>query len=193
MDVTPICVPSKLYLFSSLEDKINLDIKSGEHETDITECAMVIEGTDETVTNHVMSLCHGISKHQEVTDLWLQRVQSTKLTVAETPILSRNFQSLTLDRCVLPAPFVKSILHQLSHCGHSLQSLVLRDLDLKVEQDLDELLENIVSYYESGMAQSYLRLWLEGEWTRTHLSEGFVDKWKQRCEGISSVDCRIER
>ena len=97
-DKTPIFVPSKMYLFYGIKEELVCDLKREEvEEVEIRECLMVIYGTDGAVTKNVMSLCHQISRDQEVTDLWLQRVTCSQLTAAEAPILSRSLQSLFFE------------------------------------------------------------------------------------------------
>ena len=65
------------------------------------------------------------------------------------------------------------------------------------ESLLDELLEDLVAHHqrkrEAGLAQRKLKLWLEGSKFSqpTNLSEEFVEKWRNRCEKVDSIDCDI--
>ena len=68
------------------------------------------------------------------------------------------------------------------------------------ENHLDELLQYILSLcykkelHQKGLAQRKLQLELTGimGWKLTNLSEEFEEKWRNRCQGIDSIDCRIE-
>ena len=145
-DTTPIFVPSKMYIFYGIREELVCDVKHEEIEdAEIPECVVCMVGTDQTMTKHLMSICHRISRDQEVTDLWLQRIKCTQLTAADAPILSRNLQSLIFDGCVLPSNFMRSILHQLVGCER-LKMLQFWNTDLReVEQVLIEVLKDIPS------------------------------------------------
>ena len=79
---------------------------------------------------------------------------------------------------------------------------------------LDELLEDLVAHHEAGLAQRKpslwqrltgrgnreaglaqrkLELWLGGDkyYFPTNLSREFVEKWRNRCEKVDSIDCTI--
>ena len=68
------------------------------------------------------------------------------------------------------------------------------------ENHLDELLQYILSLcykkelHQKGLAQRKLRLELTGimGWKLTNLTEEFEEKWRNRCQSIDSIDCRIE-
>ena len=120
------------------------DPKHTEKEAEMLECAIVIYKPDEAVVNSLLSTCCQISQYQPVTDLcvWEIRCENDDFAAAEALVMSRESQSLTLYDCVLPAAFVRNILRQLFHCGGSLRSIVLEDIDLReTEDDVDELLE----------------------------------------------------
>ena len=126
----------------------------------------------------------------------MKAVRCEYLTVLDVPIkMSRNPQSVCFWHCVLPHSFSWSTLRQLKGCGDSLQVLQLRLMYLApFESLLDELLEDLVTHHEAGLAQRKLELRLEGfkDWKPTKLSEEFVEKWRNRCQGIGSVYWKID-
>ena len=185
-DITAINHPCKIYYFRHMEEDIVLG-EYKEQRAEIPECAMFIQYPDEMVTKSLLSTCRTISEHQPVTDLWLWNVRCRDATEAEAPILSRNIQSLLIGFCKLSSSFMRNILQQLHNCV-TLTYLNLQYVDLsEVEKDLDQLLDNLVSNHEKGLSQEKLRIRL----ARIRLSEEFVAKWNERCEGITSIDCDI--
>ena len=136
-------------------------------------------------TKSLLSKFRMISKHQPVTDLSMFDVYCGDATEAEAPILSGNIQSLYINSCHLSSSFMRNVLQQLHDCV-TLTNLVLVVMDLReVEEDLDKLLDNLVSNHEKGLSQKKLGISIEG------LSEEFAAKWNERCEGITSIDCII--
>ena len=141
-------------------------------EEEIPPCAMIIIHPDEAVRDTLLSICSQISTHQVVTDLWMFDVDCSDATEAETPILSRNIQSLYIDSCKLSPSFMRNVLQQLHNCI-TLTNLELIGVALReVEEDLDQLLDNLVSNHERGLSQDELRIWIEGH----RLSEEFAAK-----------------
>ena len=155
-----------------------------EQGAELPECAMYIDGVNEMVSKSLLSVCRTISKHQPVTDLLMGNVYSDDATEAEVPILSRNIRSLHISFCNLPLSFMRNILQQLHNCV-TLTNLTLFYVDIsEVEEDLDKLLDNLVSNHAKGLSQEKLRIWME----RSGLSKEFMTKWNERCEGITSID-----
>ena len=62
----------------------------------------------------------------------------------------------------------------------------------RFESLLDELLEDLVAHHEVGLAQRKLWLVLRGYTHPTSLSEEFMEKWRNRCEKVDSIDCKID-
>ena len=148
---------------------------------------MYIYWPDERVTKSLLSRCRTISKYQAVTDLSMRSVRSDDATEAAAPILSRNIRSLHIRACNLPSSFMRNILQQLHNCI-TLTKLQLTIMDLReVEEDLDKLLDNLFSNHKKSLSQELLMIRI----AINILSEEFVVKWNQRCEGITSIDCDI--
>ena len=181
----PVYFRSRLYQFHHMRHEVVLD-KHLIDSTEIPPCAMWIYRPDETVMSSLLSICSQIWRHQPVTDLRMEWVTCNSL---EAPRLIKP-GTVYLDDCKLPEDFIKILLCQLieCHCGETLQSLKLLWMDLSAfESLLDELLEDLVAHHEAGLAQRKLELNLA--WT--NLSEEFVKKWRNRCEKVDSIHCRI--
>ena len=197
-DLTPIRTASRLYVLNRIKENIECNIE----EYKLSECTMHIytDTEDKAVMKNLLITCHQISQHQAVTDFFCYGSRGVDLTGVNVPVMSENTHSLMFQ--ALPASYLKNILPQLFHCSDSLKRLVLHRLDLnEVEHDIDKLLERIVSQHERKQFTGNLRLellggskWVDKDGTRlskTDLSPGFVDKWKQRCEAISSIELNI--
>ena len=188
-DRTKVYTPSQYYEFVAMKEDVEWNRGS---ETVIPECVININMGDESVTNSLLTTCFKISEKQPVTDLLMEEVRCEDLTV-KAPIMSSKAVSLNLIRCILPVSYLRGIIHQLFECSHTLQSLELSDMDSKpIEKDLDQLLERLVSFHESGKAGSNLMLVIGGYADeRSYVSQEFVDKWRPRCERIKSIDCQL--
>ena len=183
---TIVYFPSTIYHFMNMKEDIVLG-EYKEQRAEIPECAMYIFAPNERVTRSLLSKCRMISEHQAVTDLWMWGVHCHDATEAEAPILSKDSQSLFIDSCKFSSSFLRNILQQLHNCV-TLTNLELYDVDLsEVEEDLDQLLDNLVSNHEKGLSQEKLRITIY----KHELSTMFVAKWKERCVGITSINCRI--
>ena len=171
-DITAIDHPCKIYHFQDMKE----DVVLGEYKeqgAELPECAMFIFKPNETVTKSLLCKCRTISEHQAVTDLVMFKVYCDDATEAEVPILSRNIRSLYIYSCHLSPSFMRNVLQQLHDCI-TLTNLELTHMDLiEVEEDLDELLDNLVSNHEKGLSQEKLRITM---W-ENRLSEEFVAKW----------------
>ena len=183
-DVTAICTPSKLYEFHFLTETIKYAISSDEFENELPECGMKIYWPNPTTAKDLFSVCRRISEHQPVTDLQIMGLNCDNFTNVEVPVMSKNTRSLLLIQCDLPvfiaSSFVSNILHQLFDCA-TLQMLHFAQLSLQAE-DLDKLLENIVSSH-----QRELKLWFEFN----NLPREFKQKWIKRCKGNVNIDLKF--
>ena len=84
---------------------------------------------------------------------------------------------------------MRNVLQQLHNCIR-LTNLDLISVDLtEVEEDLDQLLDNLVSNHEKGLSQKKLTIRIKGH----RLSKEFAAKWNKRCEGITSIYCVITK
>ena len=186
-DTTPVYFRSRLYHFEWMMHGVALEnYLTG--STEIPSCAMFIDSSpDEAVTNTLLSTCSQISRNQAVTDLWMSNVFCRDATEAEVPILRRNIQLLCVHSCHLSRTFLRNVLQQLHDCIR-LTYLRLKNIDLReVEEDLDKLLDNLVSSHENGLSQKKLRIRMD----RNGLSTKLAAKWNKHCEGITSIDCKI--
>ena len=181
-DTAPVYYPSRLYCFDQMRLGVVLENHLIQGE-EIPPCAMSIGRPDEAVRDSLLSICSQVSRYQAVTDLWMFKVYCSDATEAEAPILSRNIRSLFINSCKLSTSFMRNMLQQLHNCV-TLMNLELLAVDLReVEKDLDKLLDNLVSNHEKGLSQEKLTIWIDDN----SLSEQFVTKWNERCEGITSI------
>ena len=106
--------------------------------------------------------------------------------------------------CDLPVDYIRNIIRQLveSHCV-TLQNCNFLSFDLsEVEDDLDDMLEHVVSHHERAPREQFLivhynkdahpilrklRLSMIGN----NLSEDFEEMWTEICEGVPSIECSI--
>ena len=189
---TTVYFPSQVYRFQFMRHEVVLENHLIQAE-EIPPCAMYIKDPDEAVRDSLLSIYSEIWKHQAVTDLRMFGVTCNSL---EAPRLTKP-RVVYLSRCKIPEVFVQIILHQLieCHCGETLQELRLMVMNLKpFESLLDELLEDLVAHHEAGLAQRKLHLRLVGSELfkqPSNLSQEFVEKWRNRCEKVDSIDCVI--
>ena len=142
-DTTSVYYPSRLYVFYSM--RRHGVVLENHLKEEIPPCTMIIIDPDEVVRDSLLSICHQISTHQAVTDLWMWGVHCRDATEAEAPILSRNIQSLYIRNCKLSGSFMRNVLQQMHNCV-TLKNLKLIGVDLReVEEDFDKLLDNLVS------------------------------------------------
>ena len=185
-DTTPVYWPSRLYLFSDMRHEVVLG-KHKDNTGQVPECAMRVITPKGMLTKTLLSKCRMISEHQPVNNLELAHIDYDDATDAEVPMLSRNIQSLIIESCLLSSSFKRNILRQLHNCV-ALRNLHLIEINLsELKEDLDQLLDNLVSNHEKGLSQGKLKIWIYDE----ELSEEFVSRWNERCEGITSIDCII--
>ena len=178
-DTSPVYVPSKLYDFSYIGERLVLDIRK-QPNTIAPECSLFITEPDSTVTGDLLSVCHKISQYQEVTTVWMEGVCCDNLTAEQQPIISRNARSIYFIRCKFPLSFLKSILHQLSD-SVTLQALGLSDLNLNaLEEDFDRLLESLLTVNLKDRNKDDILPFPKVKDTakeQQSLSQTFVQKW----------------
>ena len=190
---TTVYFPSRLYEFRYMNHGAVLEDPLIQGE-EIPPCAMTIHYADEAVSDSLLSIYSQISTRQPVADLEMEFVTCNSL---EAPRLIKPAM-VHLSQCKLPEDFIKILLRQLieCHCGETLQELMLRWMNLRPFVPLlDELLEDLVAHHEAGLAQRMLRLMLMLYGDKEHptnLSEEFVEKWRNRCEKVDSIDCHMD-
>ena len=202
-DVTHVCYPSRLYELNCMKEGVELKKHLTEGE-EIPPCTMFIRLPNKAVRDSLLSICSEIWEHQAVTDLNMDQVTCSSL---EAPRLL-NPVIVSIRRCKLPDDFMENLLHQLKGSGDSLQELQLWEMNLApFESLLDELLEDLVAHHQRkreaglaqkkrqvGLAQWKLKLLLIGgkfSHQTPNLSDEFVEKWRNRCREVGSINCRI--
>ena len=195
-DTTPVFFPSQVYHFDYIRKFLVLG-NYKEQKDEIPECAISICRPNATyicrpgdmLRKSLLSMCRMIRKYQAVTDFRIQYGNYEGLTEADTPVLSRNIRSLLFSSCDFSSSFMRNILRQLHDCV-TLMRLELSEMDLcEVEEDLDQLFDYLVSIHEKGLSITKLTIFLHFY----KLSEEFVTKWNEHCEGIASIDCHMKQ
>ena len=192
-DTNKIYFPSRVYQFEWMKEAVVLENHlSAAAQT--PNCAMLIGNPGEAARD-VLLVCSEISKQQPVTHLRMWGVRCLDSSLTATRMV--NPQSLCLSFCDLPDQFVRSLIQQLFGAGDSLQLLVLSYLNLgPYESLLDELLNNLVAHHETQKGQRKLKLELGEDKSNcklfgNNLSKDFRKRWRERCEGVESIDCYI--
>ena len=188
-DTTPIYFLSRVYHFKDMREAVVLENHlSAPAQT--PNCAMYIWYPDKArdVLSHVLLVCSEIFKQQPVTDLHMWGINCHDSSLPAPRMI--NPQHLELAICDLPDQFVRSLIQQLFEASDSLQELRLHEINFRpYESLLDELLENLVAHHETqkGQRELYLNLWL----FEINLSGDFCERWRERCEGVESINCDI--
>ena len=182
-----ITILSKVYWFDNMKKHVRLDIKQSMKQgmkQNISEIAMLgIFNPARELTKGLFSTWRKLSGLQPLTELFMRKVRNQDLTKQDVPELSKNAHSLWVIDSELPVAFWRNILQQLIGCP-TLQLLWLQETNVgDVEEDLDKLLESIMSIHH----QRKLTLFLQNK-----LSERFKVKWRNRCEGIRNIKCDVK-
>ena len=188
-DITPIYFPSRVYHFERMKEAVVLENHLSA-AAQIPNFAMYI-GYPRKAATTLLQTCSEIFTQQGATHLTMVDVTCHHSTL-ET-LKFTNPQSLWLRFCNLPNNFVRSLLNQLFGSGDSLQRLWMDWMDLSpFESLLNELLEDLVAHHKTQKGQRKLNLELEGFTAYpTNLSKLFIQKWRERCRGVESIDCWI--
>ena len=117
-DITPVYVPSKMYLFRDLGDNVVID--EHEHVAENPECGMVLYCHNPTIMKNILSTCQAISQHQTITYLDIEDVKCKNVTDPNVFSLSKNASSVKIWRSKLPFMVMTHLLQQLSKCNYLL-------------------------------------------------------------------------
>ena len=169
-DTTPVYVPSSLHIFWEMGNDVPVDCKYSE-QFEKGESTVMIYYPKSTLNKSLLSICKRISQSQPLSALCLMGIDSQELTGADVPIFGTNIQSLWLLQNKLPVGFLSNMLYQLSSKCSSLETLVVKDMQLHhVEDELDTLFESLAQNHHTN---SYLKIWM----ANNNLSEVFKQRW----------------
>ena len=169
-DIAPVYVPGRLHVFQEMGNDVPIDFKHSE-QCAKDECTVVIDSPKSTVINSLLSICNRISQSQPLSSLCLMGIDSQELTGADVPIFGTHIQSLWLLQNKLPVRFLSNMLYQLSSKCSSLETLVVKDMQLHhLEDELDTLFESLAQNHHTN---SYLKIWM----ANNTLSEVFKQRW----------------
>ena len=172
---------SKLYLFNAMNKDDVPDVKFTNGSDEAAECMLWIEKPDEDATKTLLATCCKISRRQQVNLLIMSHVHCEELTPEDTLTMSKSIQSVAVSDSDFPLNFWKHIFNQLLDCVN-LRHLWLGNTNLhKLEEDLDELLENLDSRCPNKHP-------VDVQLTGKKFSKKFVKKWSQPC---SAIECHF--
>ena len=114
-DTTPIHIASKLYLFEFLKEHLpnsNILLPVRDDET----CHIIIRDINVLIAENVLSLCHSISKHQPITDLWIRRLTCESSLDLEVFKMSKRARSISILKSTLSYNLLEASVTQLPQC-----------------------------------------------------------------------------
>ena len=180
-DTTPVYVPSRLYVFPDMRNRVSVDINQSECEhSGKNECSVVIYYPTANSINSLLSICNRISQYQSLVALYLKGIDSQELTAADVPIFGTKIQFLWLLENEFQAQFLSNMLYQLSSKCSALETLVMKDTQLHhVEDGLGALFESLAKHHRAK-----LEIWM----VNNNLSELFKRNWEIRLVGLKFHD-----
>ena len=191
-DVADIYIPSKLYEFHCLREDVECGIVNTEQE--MPECAMRFSVPHEEVAGKLLLNCCRISLSQPVCHLRMYNFACKPLAGDVTLSMSKNIQSLYLNRSFLSKNVLRNILRQLINDCTALQWVQLRWIDLyDVEEDLAKLLRVLVAHHDRKENPSLNAMYLRVELRHNNLSKKFETEmkklWRPRRTRMMSFHC----
>ena len=116
-DTSQIHVPSKLFEFISMREGVECNMQDIlEQRNDDRKCAIRVIEPDQSLSKMLLSICTKISRYQQLTDLWLEKVICRDITSADVPIIDKDVRSLVIHGCLLPSGAIREMLTQLFSC-----------------------------------------------------------------------------
>ena len=123
-DITPVYMPSKMYLFFDLRAKVVMDQHG--HEAEIPECTMVVHHLNPTIMKSILFTCRTISQRQTIIYLDMSGVKYRKLADPDLFSMSKNASSVKISKSKLPCEVMTHLLQQLSVCNYLLDLTLSR-------------------------------------------------------------------
>ena len=119
--LSSVYTPSKHFEFRNFKEKLpDFKLKTHpcttSHPAEKVECSMSIISPNSEVTESPLSVCCEISQVQDITQLWLERVEHQRGKHDMKLRLSPNALSLVIIDCILPKSLTCELLAQLSVC-----------------------------------------------------------------------------
>ena len=144
-DVTPIHVPSRLYVFRKIKETLVCNPQTAKEEKP-SICLMVMSRPDPAMTKSLLINCREISLVQPITDLYILGIDVKDLPEPCVFHLSQHAQSLAIINCTLPLQTLNHLLQQINECSK------LRVLYLSIT-NLRGLLPKLLPDPHSGLPQ----------------------------------------
>ena len=114
-DISPIHIESKLYLFEFLKEhlpncKILLPVREDQN------CHIIIRDINVLKAENVLLLCHSISQHQSITDLWIKRLICESGLDLQVFKMGTRARSISILKSTLPYQLLEVLVTQLPQC-----------------------------------------------------------------------------
>ena len=129
IDVTPIHIPSKSYVFDEMEEAVDCGIKHEEQKQGYEECSITIKSPDKLITKSLFSTIHTIGRYQTVNYLDLTNLRCDDVEESEVFNISKNAQSIKLQNCSLPPETLNHLIQQVNGCT-TMRKISFLDTDL---------------------------------------------------------------
>ena len=114
-DICPLYLPSRFYAFLKTKRYFTFN-DCTEKETKNQESSLVVRFPDPFITKWLLSMCHRITRHQQIRDLLLQGVICEKFSQHDLFNMSEKAQCVSIQQCELPQEVLKHLIQQLSRC-----------------------------------------------------------------------------
>ena len=92
-DTTPLKTPSEWYVFEAMNEDIQFNIDYSKHSVELPECILNITRPRRRVISSLLTACQQISRHQPITNLFLEKVGCLDRPVPDVLLLRRNVPS----------------------------------------------------------------------------------------------------
>ena len=116
-DTCPLYLPSRFYAFLRTKKYFAFSDRSkSETNMDNQECTIFVQFPEPQITKWLLSICHRITRNQQITDLLLQGVICRNFTECDLFNMSEKAQCVSIQQCELPQEVLQHLMQQLSRC-----------------------------------------------------------------------------
>ena len=154
-DICPLYLPSRFYAFLHTKKYFTVnDCTKSETNMENQECSIVVRFPDQHITKWLLSICHRITRRQQITDLLLQGVICENFTEHDLFSMSENAQCVSIQKCKLSQEVLKQLMGQLSRC----KNLLYLNITETVLFEAGLLLAKSIKYWGRYAKIQYLKL-----------------------------------
>ena len=128
-DLTPVRIPSELYVFDHMEEAVDCNIEHEEQKQGYGGCSITINTPDELITKSLLSTIQTIGQYQTVNELDVFNLRCADVEEFEVFNISKNVQSIKLQNCSLPPETLNHLIQQVNGCT-TMHKISFRSIDL---------------------------------------------------------------